>query len=74
MNEKIKTVTIEGISSLTDEEFAEYFKLVEAEKLVRIKTQVKTIWQSVKTFGTYAKNIAIFIAAIGVIVFVVKQI
>lgn len=73
MNEKIKTVTIEGISNLTDEEFAEFFKLVEAEKLIRIKRQVKAIWQNFKTFGSYAKNIAMFIAAICLIVFVVKQ-
>lgn len=73
MNEKIKTVTIENISNLTDEEFAEFFKLVESEKLKRIKRQVKAIWQNFKTFGSYAKNIAMFIAAICLIVFVVKQ-
>jgi len=69
-NVDLRTVSIDKISTLTEEGLKKYYDLVWAEKTSRIKTSAKNLWSSFKTFGGYAKEVAIFVAATVIIVYV----
>ena len=66
----LRTVSIDKISTLTDEGLKKYYDLVWAEKTSRIKTSAKNLWSSFKTFSGYAKEVAIFVAAAAIVIYV----
>lgn len=78
MEDKLKTVTLDTLSSLTDEEFKEYSKVVEKEYWRRFKLQAKeflsTLWNKSKIGGTRVRDIVITCAAIELIIWLGKEI
>ena len=78
MEEKLKTVTLDTLVSLSDEEFKEYSKVVKKEYWRRLKLQAKeflsTLWNKSKIGGTRVRDIVITCAAIEAIIWLGKEI
>lgn len=78
MEEKLKTVTLDTLGSLTDDEFKEYSKVVKKEYWSRTWAQLKStlaiLWNKSKIGGTRVRDIVITCAAIEAIIWLGKEI
>lgn len=74
MPEKVKTITVENLKELTDEEFKQYSKLATKEYYRRVKIKLLTWWDKAKVGGTRLRDISLFAAGIAVFALAVKEI
>lgn len=74
MPEKVKTITVENLKELTNEEFKEYSSLVTSEYYRRLKEKGLAWWDKTKVGGTRARNVLICIACLEAIVWLGKEI
>ena len=74
MGDNYKTVTVENLKNLSEEDWKEYEKLVTAEFYRRLKVKSLAWWDKTKVGGTRLKDISLFAAGIAVFVWAVKEI
>lgn len=74
MPEKVKTITVENLKELTDEEFKQYSKLATKEYYRRLKVKLLAWWDKAKVGGTRLRDISLFAAGVAVFVLAIKEI
>ena len=74
MLEKVKTITVDNLKEITNEEFKEYSSLVTSEYYRRLKEKALAWWDKLKVGGTRARNVLICIACLEAIVWLGKEI
>ncbi len=74
MGDNYKTVTVENLKNLSEEDWKEDEKLVTSEFYRRLKVKLLTWWDKAKVGGTRLRDISLFAAGVAVFVWAVKEI
>ena len=74
MGDDYKTVTVENLTNLSEEDWKEFSKMVTEEYYRRLKVKLLAWWDKAKVGGTRVKDIALTAAGLAVFIWAIKEI
>lgn len=74
MGDDYKTVTVENLKNLSEEQWKEYEKLATKEYNRRLKVNLLAWWDKLKVGGVRVRSVLICIACVEVMVWLAKEI